>query len=396
MSRIVSSVLSEPVTEVFPFNVPLAELRRRRSAKWTSFPDDVLPLPVAEMDVRLAPPLAAALQAAIDISDTGYAGNPEALIASFCGFAERRWNWRIEPRDVRGCTDVAVGVVEILRRVASPGDGVIITPPVYPRFFGWLHETGLRAVEVPLIDLEDGGRLDLDGIATALASGARAVLLCHPHNPTGRIHEADELRALAKLCARYGATVLSDEIHGPLTYRRSDFVPYLTLSDEARATGFAFTSASKAWNIPGLKCALIVADSAQHERVLKTLPHDRAWGTGHLGVIASSVAFTDGEPWLDDTIAALEANASALRELLRTRVPSIKMALPRASYLAWLDCTAVPLAAEPARVFLERGRVGLSPGRSFGPQGARHARLNFACSREVLADAVGRIARALD
>lgn len=388
-------MLSDSVAGVFPFDVPLAELRRRRSAKWTSFPDDVLPLPVAEMDVRLAPPIAAALRAAIDDSDTGYAGNPEALIASFCDFARRRWNWRIDGHDVRACTDVAVGVIEVLRRVAAPGDGIIITPPVYPRFYGWLHDTGLRPVEVPLIDLEEGGRLDLDGIATALASGVRVVLLCHPHNPTGRVHEADELRTLAKLCARYGATVLSDEIHGPLTYRQTAFSPYLTLSDEARATGFAFTSASKAWNIPGLKCALLVADSAQHERVLKQLPHGRAWGTGHLGVIASTVAFAEGEQWLDDVIAALEANALMLRELLRTQVPAIKMAAPRASYLVWLDCSAVPLEIEPAKAFLERGKVGLSPGRSFGPQGARHARLNFGCSRDVLTDAVGRIARAL-
>ncbi len=388
-------MLRDSLVDAFPFDVPLTELRRRRSAKWTSFPDDVLPLPVAEMDVRLAPPILAALQGALDVSDTGYAGNPEALIASFCGFAERRWNWRIDVRDVRACTDVAVGIIEVLRRVAAPGDGVIITPPVYPRFYAWLRETGLRPVEVPLIDLEQGGRLDLAGIEAALAAGTRVVLLCHPHNPTGCVHEADELRALAKLCARYAATVLSDEIHGPLTYRRADFSPYLTLNDEARATGFAFTSASKAWNIPGLKCALIVADSVHHERVLKQLPHERAWGVGHLGVIAGTVAFNAGGPWLDGVIEALETNAFVLRELLRTHVPSIKMAVPHASYLAWLDCSAVPLAAEPARVFLERGRVGLSPGRSFGPQGARHARLNFACSREVLLDAVERIAHAL-
>jgi cystathionine beta-lyase len=384
-----------PAANVFPFDVPLAELRCRRSAKWTSFPDDVLPLPVAEMDVRLAPPIAAALRAAIDISDTGYAGNPEALIAAFGGFAERRWNWRVDGKDVRVCTDVAVGVIEVLRRVASPGDGVIITPPVYPRFYAWLREIGLHPVEVPLIERERGGKLDLTGIASALASGVRIVLLCHPHNPTGRVHEADELRSLAELAARHGAIVLSDEIHGPLTYRRAGFSPYLTLGEEARATGFAFTSASKAWNIPGLKCALIVADSTHHERVLKQLPHERAWGVGHLGLLASAVAFTQGERWLDDVIAALETNASMLREQLQINVPRIKLALPRASYLAWLDCSALELDTEPARAFLERGRIALSPGRSFGPQGTGHARLNFACSREVLVEAVRRISKAL-
>ncbi len=384
-----------PAVNVFPFDVPLAELRRRRSSKWTSFRAEVLPLPVAEMDVRLAPPIAAALQAAIDISDTGYAGSPDALIAAFCGFAQRRWNWRVDGNDVRVCADVAVGVIEVLRRVAPPGNGVIIMPPVYPRFYAWLRETGLHPVEVPLIERERGGKLDLVGIAQALAAGVRVVLLCHPHNPTGRVHEADELRSLAELAARHGATVLSDEIHGPLTYRGAGFSPYLTLGDEARATGFAFTSASKAWNIPGLKCALIVADSMHHERVLKRLPHERAWGVGHLGLLASAVAFSEGERWLDDVIAALEANASMLREQLHITLPRIVMAMPCAGYLGWLDCSALELDAEPARVFLERGRVALSPGRSFGPQGAGHARLNFACSHEVLVEAVRRISIAL-
>jgi cystathionine beta-lyase len=287
-----------------------------------------------------------------------------------------------------------VGVIEILRRVAAPGERVLIMPPVYPRFFAWLHETGLQAVEVPLNELERGGRLDLEGIASALAAGVRVVLLCHPHNPTGRVHSAAELRSLAELAARHGAIVLADEIHGPLTYRATEFTPYLTVSEEARATGIAFTSASKTWNIPGLKCALLVADSSHHERVLKRLPVGQAWHTGQFGMLASAAAFAHGDAWLDDLIAGLESNVLLLRDLLATDIPPIRMANPHAGYLAWLDCSALALDAEPAELFLERGRVALSPGRSFGSPGARHARLNFACSPDILAEAVSRMARA--
>jgi cystathionine beta-lyase len=167
------------------------------------------------------------------------------------------------------------------------------------------------------------------------------------------------------------------------------------LSEEARATGIAFTSASKTWNIPGLKCALLVADSSHHERALKPFPLGQAWHAGHFGMLASAAAFAHGDAWLDDLIAGLESNVSLLRDQLASTIPQIRMADPRASYLAWLDCSALGLAGEPAELFLERGRVALTPGRSFGPPGARHARLNFACSPDILIEAVARMARAL-
>jgi cystathionine beta-lyase len=348
------------------------------------------------MDVRLAPPIATALQAAIDASDTGYAGDPSALIEAFAGFAKRRWNWQVDGDDVRLCADVAVGVSGVLRRLAAPGERVLIMPPVYPRFYAWLRETGLHPAQVPLREIERGGRLDLDGIAAALASGVRMILLCHPHNPTGRVHSVAELRSLAELAAHHGAVVLSDEIHGPLTYHGTDFAPYLAVSEAARATGIAFTGASKAWNIPGLKCALLVAASAHHEGVLRHLPREQAGNVGHFGMLASAAAFAQGDQWLDDLVAGIESNLVLLRELLASSMPRVTMADPRAGYLAWLDCSALGLDREPAELFLETGRVAVSPGHSFGFPGAGYARLNFACSPEILTEAVSRMARAAE
>ncbi len=390
----VDRAVQSPVSS--PFDVPLAELRRRRSFKWSHYPADVLPLPIAEMDVRLAPPIAAALQAALDASDTGYAGDPHALSEAFGDFAQQRWKWSVDADRVRPCPDVASGICDVLRRVAEPGAGVIVMPPVYPPFYAWLRETGLRVVPVPLREPETGGRLDLDGIESALAAGVRVVLLCHPHNPTGRIHAVGELRALAELAARFGAVVLADEIHAPLAYGGTGFAPYLTVSDEARATGFAFTSASKAWNLAGLKCALMVAGSSANARLLAQIPADRAFSPGLFGMIANTVAFAEGVAWLDGLVAGLEANLALLRTELGARLPRVKLTVPHATYLAWLDFSAYDLPLEPAALLLERGRVALTPGTPFGPLGARHARLNFACSPDVLREAVARMATALE
>ena len=199
--------------DVYPLDVPLEQLRERLSVKWTQYSADVLPLPVAELDVELAPSIASVLTAALARSDTGYAGDSAGLSAAFTGFASRRWAWRVESADIRTCADVAVGVTEVLRALIAPGDPVVIMPPVYPPFWNWLADVRARPVEVPLVDVAAGGRLDLAGIERALVEGCRVVLLCSPHNPTGRVHDRAELAALALIAERYGATVVSDEIH---------------------------------------------------------------------------------------------------------------------------------------------------------------------------------------
>jgi cysteine-S-conjugate beta-lyase len=377
-------------------NVSLVELRRRTSAKWRTYPPDVLPLPVAEMDFPVAAPVAEALHAAIRRSDLGYASTNPGLAEALAGFTARRWGWRVDPAGVALAPEVGVAVVEVLRLLVRPGDRVVINPPVYDSFFPWLAEVGARPVEVPLAQSGEGWALDLDAMQAAFQDGARVHLLCSPHNPTGTVHHRRDLERLAALAARYGVTVLADEIHAPLVLTGRSHHPFVSVSPQAAAHGIVFTSASKAWNLAGLKCAAIVTADAATRRLVERLPEELPWRVGQLGVLASIAAFTEGEPWLEEVLGVLDHHRHYLGELLAARLPAICYRPPEASYLAWLDCTALGLGEDPSAVFLARGRVALSSGPTFGRPGIGHARLNMGTSRQILAAAVDRMASAID
>jgi cysteine-S-conjugate beta-lyase len=376
--------------------VSLGELRRRTSAKWRTYPPDVLPLPVAEMDFPLAVPIAEVLHAAIRRSDLGYASPNSGLAEALAGFAVRRWGWQVDPAQVTLAPEVGVAVVEVLRLLVRPGDRVVINPPVYDSFFPWAAEVGCRLVEVPLGRTGEGWALDLDAMQAAFQDGARVHLLCSPHNPTGTVHHRQDLERLAALAARFGVTVLADEIHAPLVLPGRTHHPFLSVSPEAAGHGMVFTSASKAWNLAGLKSAVIVTADAATRRLVERLPEELPWRVGHLGVLGSIAAFTEGEPWLEEVLGVLDHHRHYLAELLAARIPAIRYRPPEASYLAWLDCTALGLGDDPSAAFLTRGRVALSPGPSFGRPGVGHARLNMGTSRQILAAAVDRMASTID
>ena len=372
---------------------PLDLLRTRTSEKWRAHPDDVLPMFVAEMDYPLAPQIAAALRAAIDRSDTGYVDPRDAAPReAFAAFARDSWGWAPDPERMGITTDVSVVIVETLRRLATPGDGVIITPPVYPPFFDLIPEAGARVVEVPLRDDGTSYSLDLDGIDRALAAGARGVLLCSPHNPLGLVHTRAELTELSRIVERHGGFVLSDEIHAPLTHPGVTFTPYLTVSDAAREHGIAAESGSKAFNLAGLKAAFIVAESERMAQLVRGLPDEVTFRTGHLGLLATRVGFADAREWLAETIASIVANVELLEAQLTAKLPEARLTRPAASYLAWIDLSAYGWGDDPASVLLERSRLALSNGPAFGREGRGHVRLNLACAPDLVIEAVDRIA----
>jgi cysteine-S-conjugate beta-lyase len=371
---------------------PLSALRSRTSSKWTTYPPDVLPLFVAETDYPLAPAIAAALTDLVTRSDTGYVGSPGGLPAAFAGFAEHRWGWRPVEAGIRTTTDVSVAIVETLRRVIRPGDRVVITPPVYPPFFDLVPEAGGLVHEVPLVENGSAWSLDLDGLAEAFAAGATAFLLCNPHNPLGLVHSREALASVAELAEAHGVVVVSDEIHGPLTHSTATFTPFLSVSDAARSCGITVTSASKGWNLAGLKCAMMIAESPELVGALDGMPEEVGYRTSLFGLHASIAAFSSSVDWLDAALEAIESSSALLSALLAERLPSVRFRPPRASYLAWLDVRTLGLGTDPSTAILEQARVALHSGPMFGRQGEGHVRLNLACSPEVLEEAVERIA----
>src|ERR1700759_5654002 len=383
----------EPAATGLPID-PLEQLRQRQSSKWRTYPADVLPLPVAEMDVNLAPPIAAALTAAVQRSDTGYGHAIPDLGRAVAGFAARRWNWDVDSTQVTAVTDVGVGVVELLRVLTRPGDSVAISPPVYAPFFDWVPESGARLLEVPLAHRPDGWRLDLDALERAFATHPAAYVLCNPQNPVGRVHSADELAALVRLARLYRVTLISDEIHGPLVLPGATFTPLLTVPGAAEVA-VTVLSASKAWNLAGLKCAAVVTASPKLAAAVDRFPPDTRWRVGHLGVLATVAAYTEGAAWLDDLLVTLDQRRAQLSHLLATQLPQVTWHPPEATFLAWPNCSAIG-PDDPARSqFLDRGRVALEPGLRYGAIGGGYVRLNFATSAAILDDSVARMATAL-
>ncbi|WP_439098107.1 MalY/PatB family protein [Mycobacterium malmoense] len=375
--------------------------------KWRAHPADVLPLWVAEMDVRLAPTVADALRRAIDLGDTGYPCGT-AFAEAVGEFASQRWQWHdLAVGRTAIVPDVMLGAVELLRLVTDRGDAVVVNPPVYAPFYAFVTHDGRRIVEAPL---DADGRIDLAALAEAFAragagGGNVAYLLCNPHNPTGSVHTAEELRSVAELARRSGVRVVSDEIHAPVVLPGARFTPFLTVPGAENA--FALTSASKAWNLSGLKAALAIAGT-DAVADLRRMPEEVSHGPSHLGVIAHAEAFRSGGAWLDALLQGLEENRTLLGDLVAEHLPGVKYQWPQGTYLAWLDCRGLGLDEEaaaglavvsdlsgPALWFLDHARVALSSGHVFGTGGAGHVRLNFATSRAILTEAVSRMGRAL-
>ncbi len=364
----------------------------RTSQKWTTYPPDVLPLFVAEMDYPLAEPVATAIIDRIRASDTGYVASPGPLAPALAGYAQRTWGWEVDPSFIRTTTDVSTAIAETLRQIVLDRDGVVITPPVYPPFFDIVREAGGSAVAVPLIDDGRSWSLDFTGIERAFAMGARAFLLCHPHNPLGLVHPPEALSRLADLAEQYDVVVVSDEVHAPLVHSGTSFTPFLSVSDAAREYGICLTSASKAWNLAGVKCAMMIAGSTRTLAILNAQLYEVGYRTSLLGLHASVASFTEGESWLQGAMTSIERNSDLLAALLAEHLPNVRYRMPQASYLAWLDFRATGWGDDPAARALAEARVALLSGPTFGAEGRGFARLNFACSPEVLTDAIERMA----
>jgi cystathionine beta-lyase len=378
----------------------LADLQTHRSEKWRGFTHDILPLPVAEMDFPVAEPIRQILSEMIAVSDLGYLGPIPELGTSFAGFANRRWNWSVNPQYVRAATDVGVAVVELLRIFTKPGDKVLFSSPIYQNFYTWMRETKVEMVDVPLnVDPSasdgTGWSHDWAGIEAAYKDGIIVHLLCSPHNPLGKVYTREDLLRITALAKRYNVIVISDEIHAPLTFKEAEFIPFLSISEDAASIGVAISAASKGWNIAGLKCAIIISQSEKMHEKLNELPPALHYRASLLGAFATVAAFEKGEAWLDEALDILDQNRKLIANLISSRVPAIGYHLPQASYLAWLDMSKLNLGEDPGLALIERAKVAFNSGHIYGPLGKDYVRLNFATSPAIITEAIERIARVL-
>lgn len=373
-----------------PFaDLDITRLRRHTGAKWAVYPDDVLPLWVAEMDADIARPIINAVQEALELGDTGYPFGPRYAEA-VTSFAGDRWGWSFETDRTTNVTDVMTGIREVTRAISDQETPIVITPPVYPPFVGTANTLSRAIVTAPL---DAAGRIDPQTLEAAFkeatASGHGAVLiLSNPHNPTGRVHTREELETVAKLARQYGARVISDEIHSTLVMPTSTFTPYLSVAGSEQ--DFAVVSASKGWNLAGFKAALLIAGTDAAED-LKSQAVRGGGHAGHIGIIAHSTAFNQARDWLDAAVAGIDSNRTLLADLLETYLPDAVYQPPEGSYLAWIDCRPLGIGDDPSAVFLEKCRVALNSGATFGEEGVGFVRLNLATSPAILEEAVQRM-----
>ena len=365
----------------------------KNGLKWGYYDEDVLPAWVAEMDFGIAPVISQTLHDAVDRGDTGYL-YPAAIDATAkaaTGFWAERLRWKVDPERVMAAPDVVEGTRRAIVHLTKPGSAVILPTPAYYPFFSMVERTGRDQVEVPGI-VDEVGRytLDLEGIDRAMTAGAGSLVLCNPWNPTGRSFTAGELSAVIEVVRGHGGRIISDEIHAPLTYTGHEHVAAAALAAD---TVITVTSASKAFNLPGLKCAQVVLTNDRDLEIWSNYFTLEKVGAGTFGLFANTAAYESGGDWLDDVKLKLESNRRLLGELLSAHLPDVGYGEPEATYLAWLDFSAYG-HHRPSKHILEHARVALNAGTPFG-SGEGYARLNFATTESVLTEMVERIADAL-
>ncbi len=372
-------------------------LKRRVSEKWNTYPKDVLPAWVAEMDYPLAPPIRAVLQHAIDCDDLGYPLDlrETGLAEVFADRMASRFGWSVDPAQVNIITDVVQGIFVALEVYAEPGDGAIVQTPIYPPFLSSVQETGRRLVENRLVSGDARWEIDFDALNRDVDERTRLLLLCSPHNPTGRCFERSELETLAEFACEHDLVVVSDEIHGDLLFDGRVHIPIGSLGPEIAARTLTLTSATKAFNIPGLRTAIAHFGSAELQSRFDSIPRHVRGGVGLLGIQATIAAWRDSQPWLDAVRAKLEANRNFLTEFLAARLPEVVCHPSEATYLAWLDTSALEIPRSPAAAVLKQQKIALSDGRFFGNGFEKFVRINFATSRAILSEVLEGFEKAI-
>jgi len=358
----------------------------------------VLPLWVADMDFPIAEPIRRALIARAEIPSLGYTYRTDDYLSAVTGWMQRRHGWTVEPAWIALAPGVVPSLNMLVRTFTQPGDGVIVQPPVYHPFYMVIESNDARVVRNPLRLIDGRYQMDFDDLdAKAADPTVKMLLLCSPHNPVGRVWTAEELRRLGEICHRHGVLVVADELHADLMLYGNVFQPYAALGGAFADNAIVCTAASKSFSLAGLHMShIITSNAALREQVAGGLQKAKMFGLNPFSAAAVQAAYTDGEDWLEQALAYIQGNMDYLAEFLGENLPQIPLIKPDATYLAWLDCRALSLNQDQLEdLMLNKAGLFLDEGYIFGEEGAGFERINVACPRSILEDALHRLVEAV-
>jgi cystathionine beta-lyase len=386
--------------ETISFELSQAALRARRSAKWSQYGADVLPAFVADMDFSVAAPIQAAIERIVRDRDYGYplrdGERADRLVAkAFAKRMQSRYGWEVAPDLVLPMADLVQGTYASILAFSDPGDGVVLQVPNYPPFREAINTTERRLLALPMRD--DGTRhvFDMAELEKLVDKRTRIFVLCNPQNPTGRVFSRDELKALGQFVVEHDLIVISDEIHSDLVFPRQQHIPFASLGPEIAARTVTLNSATKSFNIAGLRCAVIAFGTEDlHHRFHRRIPPKLTGSANIVGADATVAAWSECQPWLDAVMDHLLKARNRVKDVLAVEAPEIRFHAPEATYLAWLDCSKLGLSTSAFQFFLDKARIGFSAGETFDPDCAQFVRFNFATSMPILDDILDRMVAA--
>lgn len=373
-----------------------ADVRQAGSLKWTMFPD-VIGAFVAEMDFGLAPAIKDAVNAAMEQGLTGYLPThlADSLAKATADRYSRAYGWDVLPERVHQLPDVIAAFEFAIEQFTQPGAAVIVPTPAYMPLLMVPPMLGRRVIEVPSIEIDGRWLIDHEAVTAAFVDGGELFVLCNPHNPLGTVSTREELERVAETVAAAGGRVFSDEIHAPLIYAPAQHIPYASVSETAAEHTITAASASKAWNLAGLKCAQIILSNDSDAALWESKGGWIGHGTSTLGAVANVAAYNDGGEWLAEVTDYLDGNRRLLGELVAERLPNVRVTMPEGTYIAMLDFRESGLTGDLGEWFREHAGVAMTDGAACGVAAIGFTRFVFAMPRPLMVEAIERIAKAL-
>jgi cystathionine beta-lyase len=374
----------------------IIDRRHSNSLKWSVYPEDVIPMWVADMDFRAPNEILEAIKKRLDHGIFGYQSEMKEARDVLVDWAYVHYQWTIKPEDILFVPGIVPGLNFAAQALSMSGDGILIQPPVYPPFFMVAKFANLSLQEAPLRVRENlYYSIDFDEFEQAINISTRLFILCNPHNPVGRMFTKNELMKLSQICLQHHIIILSDEIHCDLTYNDRHHIPIASLHPEIAQNVVTFMAPSKTFNIAGLKCSMIIVQNPELRHKLEHSRRGLVEEPNILSLTAGWAAYKYGQPYLKELLTYLQGNRDYIVNFFKHKIPALKLSQPEATFLAWLDCHTLNLTPNPYEYFLREAKVALNDGRAFGTNGNEFVRLNFGCPRSILIEALNRIHKSI-